>query len=133
MAWSLKLSLSISNVVLFLRLVMAYEVSPLLVQSGILSIVCFRDFVIEEYLELGSRGGVVDKSGEGKVYMGGVVDKYGNGSVSPSVVEEGEGTRELGDDTTSPPPLSTPFSNSWRSKNLSTRRLMARSETVAPE
>ena len=73
---------------------------------------CFRAVVIEESLEVGSRGGVFDKSGEGTAYPGGVVEKYGYGSVSPSVVEEGEGMRESGDDTTSSPPLLTPFSNS---------------------
>ena len=74
MAWSLKFSLFVSNVVLFLRLVMAYEVFPLLIQSGSLSIACFRAFVIEESLEVGSWGGVVDKSGEGVASPGGVVD-----------------------------------------------------------
>ena len=49
--------------------------------------------MIEESLEVGSWGGVVDKSGEGMESPGGVVDKYGNGSVSPDVVEDGEGTR----------------------------------------
>ena len=93
MAWPLKFSLFISNVVLFLRLVVAYEVFPLLVQSGSLSIACFRDFLIEESLEVGSRGGVVDKSGEGTASPGSVVDEFGNGSMSPVVVEEGEGTR----------------------------------------
>ena len=93
MAWSLKLSLLISNVVLFLRLVMAYEVSPLLIQSGSLSIACFFAFVVEESLEVGSWGGVVDKSGEGAAYPGGVVEKSGNGSVSSGVAEEGEGPR----------------------------------------
>ena len=93
MAWSLKLFLFISNVVLFLCLVMAYEVFPLLIQSGILSIACFRAFVLEESLEVGSWGGVVDKLGEGAASPGGVVDEYGNGSVSPGVVKEGEGTR----------------------------------------
>ena len=112
MAWSLTFYLFISNVVLFLRLVMAYEVFPLLIQSGSFSIACFRAFVIRESLEVGSRGGAVDKLGEGTAYPGGVVEKYGYGSVSPSVVEEGEGTRESGDDTTSSPPLLTPFSNS---------------------
>ena len=62
-------------------------------------------------MEVGSWGGVVDKFGDGKPSNGGVVYKSGNGSVSPGVVEEGEGTEELGDDTSSPPPLSTPFSN----------------------
>ena len=112
MACSLKFPLFISNVVLLLRLVMASDVFPLLIQSGSLSISCFRAFVIEEYLEVGSRGGVVDKSGEGTASPGSVVDTSGDGSVSPGGAEEGEGTRELGDHTTSPPPLSTPFSNS---------------------
>ena len=84
----------------------------MLIQSGSLSIACFSAFVIEESLEVGSRGGVVDKSGEGTASPGGVVDESGNGSVSPGVVEEGEVTRELGDYTKSTPPLSTPFSNS---------------------
>ena len=111
MAWPLKFSLFISNVVLFLRLVVAYEVFPLLVQSGSLSIACFRDFLIEESLEVGSRGGVVDKSGEGTASPGDVVDESDDGSVLPGAVEEGEGTRELGDNTPSHPPLSTPLSN----------------------
>ena len=111
MAWSLKPPLLISNVVLFLRLVMASEVFNLLIQSASLSIAYFRAFAIEEYLEIGSQGGVVDKSGEGTASPGGVVGKYGDGSVSPGAVEEGEDTRELGDDTASPPPLSTPLSN----------------------
>ena len=89
MAWSLKLSLFISNVVIFLCLVMASEIFPLLIQSGSLLIACFRAFVIEESLEVGSRGVVVDKSGEGTASHGGVVDKSGNGSVSPGVVEDG--------------------------------------------
>ena len=93
MDWSLKLSLFISNVVLLLRLVMAYEVFPLLIQYGSLSIACFRAVVIEESFGVGSRGGVVDKLGEGTASHGSVVDKSGNGSVSPGVVEEGEGTR----------------------------------------
>ena len=67
--------------------------------------------MIEEYLEVGSRCGVVDKSGEGTASPGSVVEKYGNGSVLPGVVEEGEGTIELGDETTYTPPLSTLFSN----------------------
>ena len=54
---------------------------------------CFRAVVIEESLEVGSRGGVVDKSGEGTASPGSVVDEFGNGSMSPVVVEEGEGTR----------------------------------------
>ena len=111
MDWSLKFSLFISNVVLFLNLFMAYEVFPLLIQSGSLTIACFCSFVIEESLEFGSWGGLVDKSGEGTAYPGGVVEESENGSVLPGGVEEGEDTRELGDDTTSPPPLSTPFSN----------------------
>ena len=45
--------------------------------------------MIEESLEVGSWGGVVDRSGEGTVSTGGVVDESGNGSVSPCVVEEG--------------------------------------------
>ena len=90
---------------------MAYEVLPLLIQSRSLSIACFHDFVIEESLEVGSRGVVVDKLGEGTEYPGGVVEKSGDGSVSPGVVEDGEGTRESADNTASPPPLSTPFSN----------------------
>ena len=48
--------------------------------------------MIDEYLEVGSRGGVVDKSGEGMASPGGVVGKSGDGSMSPGVVEEGEGT-----------------------------------------
>ena len=68
--------------------------------------------MIEELLEVGSRVGVVDKLGKGTASPGGVVDESGNGSVSPGVVEEGGGTIELVDDTTSLPPLSTPFSNS---------------------
>ena len=64
----------------------------MLIQSGSLSISCFRAFVIEKYLEVGSWGGVVDKSEEGTASPGGVFDKSGNGSVLPGVVEEGEGT-----------------------------------------
>ena len=79
MAWSLKCFLFISNVVLFLCLVMASEVSPLLIQSRILSIACFCDFVIDEYLEVGSRGGVVDKLGEGTASPGNFVDKSRDG------------------------------------------------------
>ena len=71
---------------------MAYEVFPFLIQYGSLSIACFRAFLIKEYLEVGSQGDVVDKSGEGTESPGGVVDESGNGSVSPCVVEEGEGT-----------------------------------------
>ena len=91
---------------------MASEVFPFLIQSGSLSIACFRAFVIGEYFEVGSRGGVVDKSGEGTEYPGSIFEESSNGSVSPGVVEEGEGTRELIDNTTSPPPLLTPLSNS---------------------
>ena len=72
---------------------MAYEVFPLLIQSGSFSIAGFRAFVIEEYLEVGSRGGVIDKSWEGTASPGGVVDESGNGSASQGVVEEGEGKR----------------------------------------
>ena len=90
---------------------MAYEVSPLLIQYGSFSIACFCDFVIEESLEVGSWDCVVDKSVEGTASPGGVVDEFGNGSVSTGVVEEGEVTRELGDDTKYPTPLLTPFSN----------------------
>ena len=68
---------------------MEYEVFPLLIQSEILPIACFCAFLVEEYLEVGSRGGVVDKLGEGTTYPGGVVDKSGNVSVLPGVVEEG--------------------------------------------
>ena len=75
------------------RGLMRRPVFPLLIQSGSLSIACFRAFVIEEYLEVGSRGVVVDKSGEGTASTGNVFDKSRNGSVSPGVVEEGEGTR----------------------------------------
>ena len=67
--------------------------------------------MIEKSFDVGSRGGIVDKSGEGTASTGGVVDESVDGSVSPGVIEEGEGTRESGDDTPSPPPLSTPLSN----------------------
>ena len=74
MDWSFKLCLFISNVLLFLCLVMASKVFPLLVQSGGLAIACFRAFEIEEYLEVGSLGGAVDKLGEGNKSPGDVVD-----------------------------------------------------------
>ena len=61
----MKFFLFISNVVVFSRLVMAYEVFPLLIQYGSLSIACFCAFVIEESFEVGSRGVVVDILGEG--------------------------------------------------------------------
>ena len=54
---------------------------------------------------------LINRGGEGTASPGGVVEEYGNDSASPGAVEEGEGTRELGDDTTSPPPLSTTLSN----------------------
>ena len=65
--------------------------------------------MIEESLGVGSWGGAVDKLGGDTASPGGVVDKSANGSVSPGGFEEREGTRELVDDMTSPPPLSTPF------------------------
>ena len=65
----------------------------MLIQSGSLSIACFHAFFIEEYLEVGSQGGVVDKSVEGTESPSSVVDKSDDSSVSPGVVEEGEGTR----------------------------------------
>ena len=65
MSWSLKISLFISNVVILLRLVMAYEVFPLLIQSGSFSIAYFRAFLIEECFGVGSWGGTIDKLGEG--------------------------------------------------------------------
>ena len=49
--------------------------------------------MIEESLEVGSQGGVVDKLGEGTASTDVVVNKYGNGSVLPGVAEEGEVTR----------------------------------------
>ena len=85
---SLTFSLFVSNIVIFLHLVLSYEVLPLLIQYGSLSIACFRAFVIEESFEVGSRGVVVDKLGEGMASPGGVVEKSGNGSVSLGVVEE---------------------------------------------
>ena len=54
---------------------------------------------------------LINRGGEGTASPGSVVEEYGNDSASPGAVEEGEGTRELGDDTTSPPPLSTTLSN----------------------
>ena len=60
---------------------------------GVCLLSAFVAFVIEESLEVGSRGGAVDKSGEGTAFPGGVVDESDNVSVSPGVVEEGEGTR----------------------------------------
>ena len=89
----MKFSLFVSNVVLFLRLVVSYEVFPLLIQSGCLSIACFRAFVIEESLEVGSWGGFVNKLGDGTAYTGGVAEKSVNGSVLTGAVEDGEGTR----------------------------------------
>ena len=86
MDWSLKCSLFISDDVLFLRLVMASEVSPLLIQYGSLSIAYFRAFVIRESLEVGSRGGVADKSWEGAASPGGVVDESVDGLGLPGVV-----------------------------------------------
>ena len=102
MAWSLKFSLFITNIVLFLRLVMAYEVSPPAhpIREFVNSpLSCFRGVVL-----------LINRGGEGTASPGSVVEEYGNDSASPGF-EEGEGTRELGDDTTSPPPLSTTLSN----------------------
>ena len=47
-------------------------------------------------MEVGSRGGVVDKSGDVPASPGGVIYEFDNDSVSPGLVEEGEGTIELG-------------------------------------
>ena len=54
---------------------------------------------------------VLIKEGKDTAYPGGAVDESGNGSLSWGVVEDGEGARELGDDTISPLLLSTTLSN----------------------